>query len=98
MGMLSTKEHDEIFKALLRSHDKLYLVPVADHNSANPDELALLAQNICPELSFCQTYPELSTALETAIATTDNLVVLCGSLYLIGHFFATSNTILDFRF
>ncbi len=92
MGMLSTKEHTEIFKALLRPNDRLYLVPVPDHSSADPDELALLAENICPEISYCQTYPDLLSALETAFRATDNLVVLCGSLYLIGHFFATVNT------
>lgn len=91
MGMLSTKEHTEIFKALLRPNDQLYLVPVPDHSSADPGELALLAENICPELS-CQTYPDLLSALETAFRATDNLVILCGSLYLIGHFFATVNT------
>jgi dihydrofolate synthase/folylpolyglutamate synthase len=91
MGMLSTKEHNEIFKAMLRTGDKLYLVPVPDPNSANPHKLAKLANNICPELSICQTYPDLSSALESAFATPDNLVVLCGSLYLIGHFLGTLN-------
>jgi dihydrofolate synthase / folylpolyglutamate synthase len=92
MGMLSTKEHAEIFKALLRPNDQLYLTPVPDHSSADTSELAKLAQNICPELSYCQTYPDLLSALETAFRATDKLVVLCGSLYLIGHFFATVQT------
>nr|WP_201280261.1 folylpolyglutamate synthase/dihydrofolate synthase family protein [Hassalia byssoidea] len=91
MGMLSTKEHAEIFKALLRPKDSLYLAPVPDHSSADTSELAKLAQKICP-LSYCQTYPDLLSALETAFSATDNLVILCGSLYLIGHFFATVKT------
>jgi dihydrofolate synthase/folylpolyglutamate synthase len=91
IGMLSTKEHSEIFQELLKSGDKLYLVPVPDSSSANPNELAILANNLCPELSICQTYPDLSSALESAFTTTDNLVVLCGSLYLIGHFLGTLN-------
>jgi len=91
MGMLSTKEHADIFQALLRPKDNLYLTPVPDHSSADTRELAKLAQNICP-LSYCQTYPDLLSALETAFSTTDNLVILCGSLYLIGHFFATVKT------
>jgi dihydrofolate synthase/folylpolyglutamate synthase len=91
MGMLSTKEHGKIFQALLRSNDRLYLVPVPDHSSANPEELAKLAQSICPELSFCHTYPELLSALETAFASTDDLVILCGSLYLVGHFLGSTN-------
>ncbi|MBO3457399.1 bifunctional folylpolyglutamate synthase/dihydrofolate synthase [Aetokthonos hydrillicola] len=85
MGMLSTKDHTGIFNALLRPNDQLYLVPVPDHSSADPDELAKLAQKICP-LSFCSTYPELSSALEAAFSVQDNLVILCGSLYLVGSF------------
>jgi dihydrofolate synthase/folylpolyglutamate synthase len=92
MGMLSTKEHADIFQALLRPKDSLYLTLVPDHSSADTSELAKLAQNICPQLSYCQTYPDLLSALETAFSATDNLVILCGSLYLIGHFFATANT------
>jgi dihydrofolate synthase / folylpolyglutamate synthase len=91
MGMLNTKEHSEIFQALLITGDKLYLVPVPDPNSANTIELANLANNICPELILCQTCNDLSSALESAFTSTDNLVVLCGSLYLIGHFLGTFN-------
>lgn len=86
MGMLSTKEHDTIFKALLRPGDRLYLVPVPDHSSANPEDLANLARQICPNLADCSTYPDVITALETVIDS-EKLVVLCGSLYLIGYFF-----------
>ena len=88
MGMLSTKDHADIFKALLREGEKLYLVPVPDHTSAETESLATLAQNICPQLTHCRIYPELTAGLEaaSAIATSDDLIVLCGSLYLIGHF------------
>lgn len=90
MGILSTKEHDEIFKALLQPNDELYLVPVPDHSSANEKELAKLAHNICPGLNFCDTYDDLWSALETAfssnLSSKNNLVVLCGSLYLVGYF------------
>jgi dihydrofolate synthase/folylpolyglutamate synthase len=84
MGMLSTKDHSEIFKALLQPGDRLYLVPVPDHSSANPEELAILAREICPNLAVTLTYPDLSTGLTAALS--NPLVVLCGSLYLIGHF------------
>ncbi|MBD2006166.1 MULTISPECIES: bifunctional folylpolyglutamate synthase/dihydrofolate synthase [Cyanophyceae] len=88
MGMLSTKDHADIFKALLREGEKLYLVPVPDHSSAETESLATLGQNICPQLAHCRIYPELTAGLEAAIAiaTPDDLIVLCGSLYLIGHF------------
>lgn len=92
MGMLSTKEHDDIFRALLRPADQLYLVPVPDHSSADPDELAILAQNICPKLAECRAYSELITALEAAVALPESMVVLCGSLYLVGDFLRTAKT------
>ncbi|MDY6897062.1 MAG: folylpolyglutamate synthase/dihydrofolate synthase family protein [Cyanobacteriota bacterium] len=94
MGMLSTKEHDEVFKILLRPNDELHLVPVPDHSSAVPTELAQLAKNICPELSLCETYSDLSTALTTVFNSKNNLVVLCGSLYLVGHFLGDKGKVL----
>ena len=92
MGMLSTKEHSAIFQALIRPGDRLYLVPVPDHSSANPEELTKLALNICTELTFCQAYSDLRIALKQAITDSENLIVLCGSLYLLGNFLATSSS------
>ena len=105
MGMLSTKDHADVFKALLRKGDRLFLVPVPDHSSADPEKLAALAQEICPDLATCQVYSDVVSALEAA--TSGNAsnpsehrkrpiletasIVLCGSLYLIGHFWATTN-------
>lgn len=86
MGMLSTKDHADIFEALLRPSDRLFLVPVPDHSSANPEELATLARQISPELTSVQTYPLLVNALDASVSSTDTLTVLCGSLYLVGHF------------
>ncbi|QLE55629.1 folylpolyglutamate synthase/dihydrofolate synthase family protein [Nostoc sp. TCL26-01] len=88
MGMLATKDHADIFQVLLQPNDQLYLVPVPDNKSAHPEELAQLAISICPELSLCQTSSDLLLALEFACNARDNLIVLCGSLYLIGHFFS----------
>jgi dihydrofolate synthase/folylpolyglutamate synthase len=87
MGMLSTKDHADVFQELLRGGDRLYLVPVPGHSSAIPEELAAIAESICPNLESTQTYPELFAALERVVKEEENLIVLCGSLYLIGHFF-----------
>ena len=87
MGMLSTKDHINIFKALLRPGDQLYLVPIPHHAYAEPQELATFAQNLCPNLNRCQVYPDLIPALEAAIREENTLPVLCGSLYLLGYFF-----------
>lgn len=91
MGILSTKDHADIFDALLRSGDQLYLVPVPDHSSADPETLKAIAQNSCPQLEHCATYPNLETGLQAATTsdpthTAKRLIVLCGSLYLVGYF------------
>lgn len=91
IGILATKDRDDIFKALLKKGDRLYLVPVPDQNSTPPTELATIAQNICPELTLCQTFPDLTTALDNAV-TDNNLTVLCGSLYLVGYFLQLQTT------
>ncbi len=90
MGMLSTKDHADIFQALLRPGDRLYLVPVPDHSSADPEELAILARGVCPELDRCCTCSGLLEALDVAGAS--DLTVLCGSLYLVGHFLRTAES------
>ncbi len=93
MGMLSTKDHADIFKALLRPADQLYLVPIPDDGTADPEALASLAETICPDLSDRQTFSQLFIALDTAIQnknTPEGVVVLCGSLYLVGYFLQKS--------
>lgn len=85
VGILASKDQEGIFRALLRPGDRLYLVPVPDHKSAIPEKLAKLALQICPLLAECQCFAELLPALEKAIRD-EKITVLCGSLYLIGHF------------
>jgi dihydrofolate synthase/folylpolyglutamate synthase len=84
IGMLSTKDHKEIFKALLRPGDRLYLVPIADHSTADIHQLAILASELCPNLAWVHPFENLELALSAAVQNT-GLRVLCGSLYLIGH-------------
>ncbi|MEH2174589.1 bifunctional folylpolyglutamate synthase/dihydrofolate synthase [Nostoc sp.] len=100
MGMFADKDHTDIFTALLRPGDRLYLVPISvepwpGRTSADLDYLSNLAYSLCPELSDRQIHPDLFTALEaaTSTATTDDLIVLCGSLYLVGDFLSTTNII-----
>ncbi len=88
MGMLATKDHGDIFTALLRPGDRLYLVPVPGHQSADPVALAAIAHQSCPDLSHCQSYSDLATGLRAIAEDSSPLKVLCGSLYLIGEFFA----------
>lgn len=86
IGMLSTKAHREILQALLRPGDRLALVPVPGHSSADLALLADLARSVCPVGSIA-TYDDLPLGLAAASATTDtHQLVLCGSLYLLGEF------------
>ena len=88
MGMLATKDHSDIFTALLRSGDTLYLVPVPGHQTAAPAALAQLAQTVCPELADCRIYDTFEPALTAVMQTDAKTKVLCGSLYLVGDFLA----------
>ncbi|WP_299414987.1 folylpolyglutamate synthase/dihydrofolate synthase family protein [Acaryochloris sp. IP29b_bin.148] len=95
MGMLATKDHRDILNTLLRPGDALSLSPVPDHSSADVQELAQLATDICPHLTYCQYYPHLDLALQSTLGTHKSpasaspLAVLCGSLYLVGHYLKT---------
>lgn len=103
-GSLNTKDTTNILSALLHPQDCLYVVPVPHPDSANPESLANLARKLCPNMHHCQPYPSTIAALDTAL---DNLcrldrpvsphqtqfpIVLCGSLYLVGHFLKHSNS------
>jgi dihydrofolate synthase / folylpolyglutamate synthase len=92
MGMLSTKAHQEIFQALLKPGDRLALVPVPDHSSADLAVLAELAREICPELESIDTYDHLAGGLTAAMTATNHQSVLCGSLYLLGYFLKTDRS------
>jgi dihydrofolate synthase / folylpolyglutamate synthase len=96
MGMLSTKDHSDIFEALLRPGDRLTLVPVLEHSTADPKALAELALTVCPSLASCDTAPSLTEGLQqvgerrSPGCLPDDLSVLCGSLYLVGEFLKIS--------
>ncbi|MGD1941721.1 MAG: bifunctional folylpolyglutamate synthase/dihydrofolate synthase [Leptolyngbyaceae cyanobacterium] len=89
MGMLTTKDHADVFTALLRPGDRLHLVPVPDHSSMTPTALQEIALAVCPELADCTPYENLEQGLTGAIADPTTLKILCGSLYLVGYFFQT---------
>lgn len=79
VGMLANKDHEGILKHLLRGGDRLWLVPVPDHASADLEDLKALAYTCCPELGECRLFKEVTEALDRA----GDRCVVCGSLYLI---------------
>ncbi len=89
MGMLSTKDHEAIFAALLRPGDTLTLVPVPGHATADPQALAELAQQVCPELAAVSAHDSLNTGL-AQVFSDPGCPILCGSLYLLGQFLETT--------
>jgi dihydrofolate synthase/folylpolyglutamate synthase len=91
MGMLATKDHRDILAALLRPGDRLHLVPVPGHETAAPEDLAAIARSLCPGLVHCTTHPSLHAGLVALGGSPARLRVLCGSLYLVGHFLATES-------
>jgi dihydrofolate synthase/folylpolyglutamate synthase len=95
MGMLATKDHRDIFTALLRPGDALHLVPVPGHESAQPKDLGAIARTVCPGLARCDLHTSLRVGLEAMGDTPAPLRVLCGSLYLVGHFLATESGVAE---
>jgi dihydrofolate synthase / folylpolyglutamate synthase len=92
MGMLSTKDHADICQALLRKGDRLTVVPVPEHSSADPLQLAELARSICPGLERCETAVDLVEGLKLLQDEAAGLKILCGSLYLVGEFLGLRKT------
>lgn len=95
MGMLSTKDHGDILRHLLRPGDAVSFIPVPDHSSADVHTLAALATELCPQLISCQCFSHLELALEAAFTPENSATltpparVLCGSLYLVGEYLKT---------
>jgi dihydrofolate synthase/folylpolyglutamate synthase len=90
IGMIANKDHADVFKALLRPGDWLYLTPVPDHLPVDLPQMRNLAETICSDLAACSIYADVLEALAAAQANpASGTRVFCGSLYLIGHFFAT---------
>ena len=92
MGMLSTKDHQKIFKTLLRPGDRLSLVPVAGHSSADVGGVEGDRANHLPPTSSASNFrltPKNVDFLGEENEIMNTLTILCGSLYLLGEFLQT---------
>ncbi|MEM6502037.1 MAG: folylpolyglutamate synthase/dihydrofolate synthase family protein [Cyanobacteria bacterium P01_C01_bin.89] len=91
MGILATKDYRQVLGAILRPGDRLLTVPVLSHAGVDPLELVKLGNSICPDLEEAQNFGTLDKGLDRAfVGGGDRPVILCGSLYLLGHFLALS--------
>ncbi len=87
IGIISTKEHDKIFEELLRDDETLYLVPVPNHSNIESKSLVSPIIGSCVRLKEIRIEKTLESALKLIInkQSNDDLVVLSGSLYLVGY-------------
>jgi dihydrofolate synthase / folylpolyglutamate synthase len=90
IGMMGTKDRTNVLKTLLRPQDTVYCVPVPDPVTVPASELAIDAMTCQPQLASITHYEDLWQGLAAAMAD-DRQIVLSGSLYLIGSFFAKWN-------
>ncbi|MCY7334446.1 MAG: bifunctional folylpolyglutamate synthase/dihydrofolate synthase [Pseudanabaena sp. CAN_BIN31] len=88
IGILNTKDQAGILKALLHPDDLLYAVPVPSSATTSPQDLAKIASSMLK--TNPQPYDSLELGLEAAFddMRSADVVILCGSLYLVGEFLA----------
>ncbi|WP_271254191.1 bifunctional folylpolyglutamate synthase/dihydrofolate synthase [Pseudanabaena sp. Chao 1811] len=85
IGILNTKDQAGILKALLAPDDLLFPVPVPSSATTSPQDLAQIAS------SMVRVKPHPYASLNLGLAATfedqqNDVVILCGSLYLVGEF------------
>ena len=90
IGILNTKDQEGILKALLKSDDLCITVPVPSTATTDPEELAKLANQFLnsPSIPCLNLESGLATvfAKQRSLDILLDIVILCGSLYLVGEF------------
>jgi dihydrofolate synthase/folylpolyglutamate synthase len=85
MGILNTKDQFGILKALLDPDDLLFPVPVPSAATTAPQDLSQIASSLLKIQPH--PYEGLNLGLEAAFDDQQyDVVILCGSLYLVGEF------------
>lgn len=86
MGILTTKDAQGILQALLKPGDRFTAVPVPGYDSIPLEMLQTSAIALGLSPHACNSVEDACTAL--AVPSPGYRVVLCGSLYLLGHVFS----------
>ncbi len=85
IGILNTKDQAGILKALLEPEDLLFPVPVPSAATTSPQDLSQIAFSMVKVKPH--PYASLNLGLAAAFEDQQNdVVILCGSLYLVGEF------------
>jgi dihydrofolate synthase / folylpolyglutamate synthase len=86
MGILNTKDQSGILQTLIHPNDLFYPVPVPNPATTSPQDLAKIASAILKTKPHA--YEHLQLGLEAAFddQRSHDIVILCGSLYLVGEF------------
>lgn len=90
IGMLNTKDHQKVLRALLRSDDRVHLVPVPDELTLSPKHLASIVRDLGLSVTAA-TFTHWQNGLNAAIPLLENdqveQIIMAGSLYLLGDFY-----------
>lgn len=83
LGMCRDKSIQESVKCLDFTNVICYLTPLQNERTISAAELETLVQPVCPHTVICQSCQD---ALDRARkdASSDDLILVCGSLYLVG--------------
>ncbi|MGD1852496.1 MAG: bifunctional folylpolyglutamate synthase/dihydrofolate synthase [Cyanophyceae cyanobacterium] len=95
VGILATKDYRQVLRTILQPGDRLLTVPVPSHAGVDPRELCERGNSLCPYLDESRSFEHLPEAVVLGFHRDfsiggDRPVILCGSLYLLGHFLELS--------
>ena len=82
LGILRDKNISAILQTLLRPEDEVIVTRPDSPRAAEPDDLCEAVRKICPARAVREPKAALAAALSDV--TEDKLIIVCGSLYLVG--------------
>ena len=81
LGMMADKDMDEVIKILFQNEDKIFTVQAdAGTRAAKAEDLA----KRCGKNAVAM--PSIKDAYQSALQNNDGVIIICGSLYLVGNF------------
>ena len=83
LGVLRDKNYDEMCRILAPLADRIFCVRVNSERTSDPEELAGLCRAANPQADV-RTFPKLLDAYLVAKSTAADVIVITGSLFLVG--------------